>query len=667
MNWRPFFEVRGGREKGEWEIGDWERERVEEESSFEPRPPFSRSPTLSLSPSPFCLLPSPFPLPPSPFPIPYSPSLAYHDYTRPSMDSKISLLKKADQLLQRQQGSFSTIDNWIRKDRSVPQNIRQDWNRICRLRDFLKDEVFKDLPADPALIQDSKAAIESLRFLTNLLRFLEDGPASLQAVLDHLTKSLKADRGIFISCSEQSSQVRVLAASNLSEPNLTLEEFHVSRTVFRQILQLRQSVLICNPLEDPAYAAQSSIYEASIRSILAAPILGHKEVIGIIYFDTRRLQSGFTDSDLANLEQVRPLLKSLFLARFMEQAEPVSKSVLFLDHKKATHGLIGADPEFLAAVALVKKVAPTPAPVLLTGESGTGKELFARAVHVLSSRKDCPFVAINCAAIPDALLESELFGYEKGAFTGADALKIGKIERANHGTLFLDEIGEMKLDLQVKLLRFLQSQEIERVGGRSPIRVDLRIIAATNRDLIRSVEDGSFRQDLYFRINVFPILLPPLRKRRSDIRSLAEHFLTKYAELLHLSHLEVDPAVYAALLGYDFPGNIRELENIVYRSLVLARSGRVTLDCLPDELQPGTVHDLQKNPFWHLLKAVPESYDELNRRKEEMKQICRREIARLGQQFAEAAVAAAGGNISKASQTVGIDRGQFHRLLKGEL
>ncbi|HEY3129395.1 MAG TPA: sigma 54-interacting transcriptional regulator [Acidobacteriota bacterium] len=509
--------------------------------------------------------------------------------------------------------------------------------------------------------------LEALHFVRETLEFLDHEAPSVQTFLDSLTKRLKADRGILISCSEQSSQVCVMAASNLSEPNLTLEEFQISRTVFRQILRFRQSVLIRNPLEDPAYAAQSSILQPSVRSILAVPILGHKEVIGILYFDTLRLHAGLSDSDLAGLEEIRPLIKSLFFSRSFEQPGAAKKGEVFLDHRKALHGLIGSDPSFVSAMDLLKKVAPTPAAVLLTGESGTGKELFAKAVHVLSPRKDAPFVPINCAAIPETLLESELFGHEKGAFTGADRSKTGKLERAHHGTLFLDEIGELKLELQAKLLRFLQSQEIERVGGGAPIRLDVRIIAATNQDLLHSVEQGSFRQDLYFRLNVFPIVLPPLRKRKTDIRLLADHFFHKYAELLHLSRLDVAPDIYQALEEHDYPGNIRELENIIYRSLVLSASGRVALDCLPDELKATRVRDLQKNPYWHLVKTVPESYQELDRRREEMKQVCRKEIAALAQRFAEAAVEAAGGNISKAAQNVGIDRGQFHRLLKGEL
>jgi transcriptional regulator with GAF, ATPase, and Fis domain len=340
------------------------------------------------------------------------------------------------------------------------------------------------------------------------------------------------------------------------------------------------------------------------------------------------------------------------------------KGELFLDEERAMHGLIGRDPEYLAALTLLKKVAPTPASVLLIGESGTGKELFARAIHALSTRKNGPFVPINCAAIPETLLESELFGHEKGAFTGADSLRIGKLERAGRGTLFLDEIGEMKTELQAKLLRFLQSGEIERVGGSLQLHLDVRVIAATHQDLARKVENGSFRQDLYFRLNVFQITLPPLRKRKSDIQPLAAYFYRKYAALLDLRKVEIDAQVHGALENYEYPGNVRELENIVYRSLLLSEDGDVNLGCLPEGLRAGTVRDLQKNPFWHLIRDAPPDYEELCRRKEQMKEICRREIAYVERRFAEGLVTAAKGNVSKAAQMAGIDRGQFHRLLK---
>ncbi len=235
--------------------------------------------------------------------------------------------------------------------------------------------------------------------------------------------------------------------------------------------------------------------------------------------------------------------------------------------------------------AVMKRVADTPTTVLITGESGTGTELFARGLHKASSRSKAPFVPINCAAVPENLLESELFGYEKGAFTGAVGLKQGKFEFANGGTLFLDEVGEMSLNLQVKLLRVLQEHEFQRVGGNKDIQVDVRIVAATNKHLKEEVDFGRFRADLFFRLNVVRIDVPPLRDRRDDIPFLVAHFVKRFAEKLACGIREVDPEVTSALYSYSWPGNVRELENVIERALVLCRSRTVMPEDLPPEVR----------------------------------------------------------------------------------
>jgi two-component system NtrC family response regulator len=238
--------------------------------------------------------------------------------------------------------------------------------------------------------------------------------------------------------------------------------------------------------------------------------------------------------------------------------------------------LIGKSPKFKAVMNLIEKVAETDAPVLLFGESGTGKELFAKQIHYQSNRATKPFVAVNCAAIPENLFESELFGHKKGSFTGADRDKTGKIKNADKGTLFLDEIGEIPLDMQAKLLRFLQEGEIQPVGAGSLEYVNVRVIAATNKNLGLLVEKGQFREDLYYRLNIFPITIPPLRERKEDIPELVDFFLKKYG----YKHIQVDKDILAKLQNYDWPGNIRELENAVYRMAILAKDGRLTIDFL---------------------------------------------------------------------------------------
>ena len=238
--------------------------------------------------------------------------------------------------------------------------------------------------------------------------------------------------------------------------------------------------------------------------------------------------------------------------------------------------IVGDSPALREVLARVEQVAQTTATVLLRGETGTGKEMVARAIHINSAREARPFVRVNCAALAPGILESELFGHEKGSFTGAVGRRPGRFELADGGTLFLDEIGDVPLDVQVKLLRVLQEREFERVGGSETIKVDVRVVSATHRDLEKQIADGTFREDLYYRLNVFPILLPPLRDRPSDIPLLAEHFLQKYAPGAGKPVRGLDASAVAALCAYPWPGNVRELENVVERALILARGPEIT-------------------------------------------------------------------------------------------
>ena len=253
-------------------------------------------------------------------------------------------------------------------------------------------------------------------------------------------------------------------------------------------------------------------------------------------------------------------------------------------------GLVGRQPEMVRIYQLITQIATTPTTVLITGESGTGKELVARAIHQRSDRAGHPFVAVNVAAIPETLVESELFGHEKGAFTGAHARRLGKFELAQGGTIFLDEIGSLRLDLQTKLLRVLQQREVERLGGSRAIPVDVRVLAATNVNLRQAVRDRAFRDDLYYRLNVVPIHVPPLRERREDIARLVEHFVRKFARECHRDVRGVSAGALAALTRYDWPGNVRELENVIQRAVVLARAAVLHLQDVPlDVAMPETV------------------------------------------------------------------------------
>lgn len=269
--------------------------------------------------------------------------------------------------------------------------------------------------------------------------------------------------------------------------------------------------------------------------------------------------------------------------------------------------IIGTSPQMQQLFKSVAQVAPSKATVLITGESGTGKELIAAAIHQRSGREDKPFIKLHCAALAESLLESELFGHERGAFTGAERRRIGRFEQADGGTLFLDEIGEISPATQVKLLRVLQEHEFERVGGNQTVQVDVRVVAATNRDLKAMVAAGKFREDLYYRLNVIDLHLPPLRERSSDVGALAFHFLRKYSAENAKDVREIDDAALQALCLHHWPGNVRELENVIERAVVLASDGVITLKQLPQELQKLRATSGQGNGAVHGRPAIPGS------------------------------------------------------------
>jgi DNA-binding NtrC family response regulator len=296
-----------------------------------------------------------------------------------------------------------------------------------------------------------------------------------------------------------------------------------------------------------------------------------------------------------DLHEILALIK-----RVVEKQE-LMKEVLYLRSEVAREhrfeSIVGGNARMQEIYSLVRRIADNNATVMLTGESGTGKEVLARAIHQQSNRANKPFVAVNCAAIPAELLESELFGHEKGAFTGAISTKVGKFELATGGTLFLDEVSSMRLDLQAKILRALQEREVERVGGTRTIKIDVRVIAATNRELKQAVEQCTFREDLFYRLNVVPVLLPPLRQRRDDIPLLVEHFLAKYNRDFNRKVKGFSAGATAALYQYDWPGNVRELENVIERAVALAQSETISLRELPLEISilgGNVVEDIQK-------------------------------------------------------------------------
>jgi two-component system response regulator AtoC len=320
--------------------------------------------------------------------------------------------------------------------------------------------------------------------------------------------------------------------------------------------------------------------------------------------------------------------------------------------------LVGQSPAMRQVYDLIARVADSPSTVLVTGESGTGKELVAQALHRGSSRRDKPLIKVNCAAIPKDLVESELFGYEKGAFTGAVGSKPGRFELADGGTLFLDEIGEIPLEMQVKLLRALQESEFERVGGIKTLRVDVRLIAATNRDLKALIVEGRFREDLYYRLNVVPIALPALRERKEDIPLLVQHFVEKYDQRLGKKVERVDDDALQVLMRYPWPGNIRELENLVERSVLFADGPVIGAAQLPDSLRekvPGLPVPIAAiGPLGAI--AAPSGAS--------MKEIVRQAQAELERELITRALEETGGNVTRAAKRLQISRKSLQVKMK---
>jgi transcriptional regulator with GAF, ATPase, and Fis domain len=413
----------------------------------------------------------------------------------------------------------------------------------------------------------------------------------------------------------------------------------VSRTVIRQVLLERAGMLSNSVLDGKDFSGSESLVTSRISSVLAVPVLLFQKLLGSIYLDTCNPTARFDRDHLQLLTGIAAIAAgALENARHVEWLE--SENQRLQDEIKLEHSMVGESPAMRNVLQFVAKAAPTDATVLIRGESGTGKELVARALHTNSRRPDKPFVAINCAAIAESLLESELFGHEKGAFTSAFAQKKGKLEVADGGTLFLDEVSELAPALQAKLLRVLQEREFERVGGTHPLKVDVRVIAATNKDLDEAIREGRFRRDLFFRLNVVSLTMPPLRERRDDISLLATHFAKKYSRKVKGHDMGVSAEARACLAQYDWPGNVRELENAIERAVVLGSSDVVRPEDLPEDI----------------LETAPAEGAASTRYHEAIKQAKKKLILQ--------AVEQAAGNLTEAARRLGVHPNYLHRLVR---
>ncbi|MFQ3596700.1 MAG: sigma 54-interacting transcriptional regulator [Chloroherpetonaceae bacterium] len=407
----------------------------------------------------------------------------------------------------------------------------------------------------------------------------------IETALDIVVRELNADAGFVVLVDEQ-GEIQSISSRNI-EPEKQADVKEMSLSVIRSTIQSSKptSEQVKPEME---LAQQNSIIRLGISAVLCVPLLREGRVVGAVYLDRRNKENPFVATDLSYLSAFADqIVRSLKVSDEIETLEKkliVSETTKMSDLRSTFKcaEIIGSSAALFEVLKIASRISATDATVLILGESGTGKELFAKAIHQNSRRKEKPFVAINCAAIPNDLLESELFGYEQGAFTGASKSKQGKIETAHTGTLFLDEIGEMPIALQAKLLRVLQEREFERLGSVKKQKLDIRLICATNRNLKDLVEQGKFRQDLYYRLKVVELSLPALRERPEDIEELAKHFLKKHA--VDGNECTLSDEALAALEGYAWYGNVRELENVMLRCAVLATGKVISKDDLPREM-----------------------------------------------------------------------------------
>lgn len=427
-----------------------------------------------------------------------------------------------------------------------------------------------------AILEVSKVLTTSFALEKNLL-----------SVMSTLGSILEMQRGCVFLLDPASGELRIVAAHGLAKHNIEKGKYRIGEGIVGRVLEIKKPMVIPNIGKEPLFLNKTGSRPAKDGvSFLCVPIMLKKEVLGVLSVDRiYSKEQGNVEDDLRVLEIVASLISQF--VKLWESYEKIGKEKESLKRelkgKYSIENVIGLSDKMQEVFEAVHRVAPSKATVLLRGESGTGKEMIAKAVHYMSARSKGPFIKFNCASIPEGLLESELFGHEKGAFTGAVASRKGKFELAHKGTIFLDEIGDLPITLQPKILRVLQEKEFERVGSEKTVTVDVRIITATSRNLENLVSHNMFREDLYFRLNVIPLFLPPLREREEDIPVLIEYFLEKFNKENNRS-IVLDRSAVMVLLNYNWPGNVRELENTIERLVIMSGTKKVTASDLPVSL-----------------------------------------------------------------------------------
>jgi Nif-specific regulatory protein len=506
---------------------------------------------------------------------------------------------------------------------------------------FLRKEDVRYLqPPRPDSLPSNARTVRDLNVLLDFSRMLNSvrGLAALQEkALEAVLAAVPADHAAILltesgvdGFSSVSSRDRRLGAN---------QPIRASQTILNRVLKENLAVLSSDVQSDDAYRKAESLLERRVHSVLAVPLEVQGKVLGVMYLDAGSPGSRF-DSDLLQLVTALGNITGLAIenARHLERLDGENRRLN--EELNIHHSMVGESKAMREVYEFVSRVAGRDSTVLISGESGTGKELVARAVHQNSARADRPFVAINCAAITETLLESELFGHERGAFTGAVSQKKGKLEVAEGGTVFLDEIGELALPMQAKLLRVLQEREFERVGGTRSIKLDVRLIAATNRDLKEASRSGTFRSDLYYRLNVVSLQMPALRERREDIPLLGAFFAAQHSEKVKRRVAGISPEAQACLMRYDWPGNVRELENAIERAVVLGSTEVLLAEDLPDSILEETGASGQ--PVNALAEGIREAKKAL----------------------IERAIEQANGNYTEAAKILGVHANHLFRLIR---
>lgn len=492
--------------------------------------------------------------------------------------------------------------------------------------------VMAALPGDARIARDLNALLKISTWLSTVREL-----AGLQnTLLETLLSTIPAERAALLLVGENADAW--VAANARSETSEAEAPIRISRSIVERVRREGAAILCVDVSEDESISGAESLVAAHVRSLLCAPLLIRERVAGFIYLDSSNPATKLDEGHLQLLTAVGSIAAVTIdnvqqLERLQDENQRLHEEI------KLEHNMIGESPRMREVYRFIEKIAPADATILIRGESGTGKELVAHAIHNNSERSDKQFVAINCAVLSETLLESELFGYEKGAFTGAVAQKRGRLEVAQGGTVFLDEVGELAPATQAKLLRVLQERQFERVGGTRTIEVDVRIIAATNRNLEEAIKAGTFRQDLYYRLNVISLTLPALRERREDIPLLACHFVARYSKKCKRLVSGISPETRECLLGYDWPGNVRELENAIERAVVLGNSDVITPDDLPETL----------------LAVAPASKGTAN---------FHEAVLEMKKQFILRTLEQTNGNYTEAAKALGIHPTNLHRLIR---